>query len=622
MKHIYLLLILVMVFCLSACSSEETTADKERDAVIVHTEDVLLGNMPIYLHAVGSVKADRTVHIQSRAPGELLEILVQDGDDVHEGQVLFKIDKAPLEVALTSANASLQSNRAQLKKAKDDLARIVQLRKNGFASDDQHEQAQIRVDMFNAALKADEANVHNARLNLSYADIKAPITGKIGSINSDVGNYISPGQPILTTLEDTNSVRIDFAIPESQLIPLRESYKRGNVPVRATTSSGIQVEGLLTFLGNVNTSTGTILVTAKFDNKDNALWIGQFVEVEITLDILENVMIVSEKAVTLGPNGLFVYVINDGKANLRLIESTIEEGGKRVVSRGLNVGDKIVVDGHVRLFDNAMVSIANEEETSSPAQVPSYAPTSLFADEVKELDSPITENIEINSIAPEDNEIIDTVIEIEETTPLQELLPIEEPTLEELPLIQEVEQESEEKVDLHIFNNLDIPKSSEMENLDVFDSQHVNDEIPTFEHPETNGINGTLQEIPANIIEQNIPTQSQDTTEVYSENNPNIESQALMESILANQEAENIEVFEYTDTVEMPTLLEVTEITQEDENTVLAIPSPVESEVNRVLEEKGTSISKPLSGGIDLSTKTILGEQAHLPTTQKPNNVE
>ncbi len=365
MKKVYLFITILSTFFLTACSNDEE-AKNNRPATIVHTENVHVGDMPINLHAVGSVKADKTVHLQSRTHGELLEILVKDGDIVNEGQVLFRIDKAPLEAALAGANASYRSNRAQLTKAKDDLDRILQLSKSGFASDDQQEQAKMRVDMLSAALKADDANIKNARLNLSYADIKAPIAGKIGAINTDVGNYISPGQPILTTLEDTSSMKIDFAIPESELVSLRESFKRGTIPVQATTGSNIVVEGVLTFLGNVNPATGTIQVTARFDNKDNALWVGQFVDVLITTDILKDVNIVSEKAVTLGPNGLFVYVINDNIAELRLIESHIEESGRRVVSSGLNGNEKIVVDGHVRLFDGAQVEIANASHINAP----------------------------------------------------------------------------------------------------------------------------------------------------------------------------------------------------------------------------------------------------------------
>ncbi len=608
MKRAYLLITILSTLFLSACSSDEDANKDSKPATIVHAEDVYIGDMPIYLHAVGSVKADRTVHIQSRTPGELLEILVKDGDIVSEGQVLFRIDKAPLEAALAGANASYQSNRAQLVKARDDLSRISQLSKSGFASDDQQEQAKMRVDMLNAALKADDANIKNARLNLSYADIKAPIDGKIGSINSDIGNYISPGQPILTTLEDTTSVKIDFAIPESELTALRASYNRGIVPVQATTGAGVVVEGVLTFLGNVNPATGTIQVTARFENNDNALWVGQFVDVLITTNILKDVKIVSEKAVTLGPNGLFVYVIDNNIAKLRLIESSVEEGGRRVVSAGLNGNEKIVVDGHVRLFDGAHVEIANN--TQSPSQNTSNRANDNFINTNIQEITPIAEEKEI---IDEPVAEINTPIE-EATSPLMEIVaeprpePIAEPVAEVIAesvteVIAEPVTEIAEPVQTPTYT---APQS--------FTSQGLESNDGVFRERIVEQNAELIQDLSPLMIEEGansttLPLDTLNSFEEFIKTEEGVEETPL--------ESKSTTIFENIEEIQSAKLEEITV-----EENVIANSTSISSEVAKAINEKQNSITTPITGKIDLSTKTVFGGQSYFAPFPKAETTE
>ncbi len=363
-KIFYIFPLILSSMFLAGCSNNEEQAvvAKEPQAISVAVVDVERGDVPVYIHAVGNIKATESVQIVSRTGGELLEIFVSEGDNVKKGDPLFSLDKKPLEVALQAANAGLQSNTIQLKKAEDDLERVMELSKVGSVSTDQIEQVTTQVNLLQTAIKVDRANVENATLNLSYADIKAPISGRIGAINIDKGNLLSAGQPVLTSIDNIETVEVTFYVPERYLAALLQGKKdHETMPVKATTVDGIEAMGELTFIGNVSPSTSTVMLKAEFANSENMLWVGQFVDIAVTVDILEDVMIVPEKAVALGPEGPIVYTIKNNEATLEKVEIGFEEGGYTVISSGIKDRDTVVVDGHVKLFDGAKVTIINNK---------------------------------------------------------------------------------------------------------------------------------------------------------------------------------------------------------------------------------------------------------------------
>ncbi len=353
----YFALPLFLALALVGCSEEkEVTVAEEAPAVLVNIAQVERADVPVYIHGVGSVSASETVYIQARTGGELLDVFVEEGD------MLFSLDKKPLEMALKAAKAGLQSNTIQLEKAQDDLERITKLSKVGSVSTDQIEQVTAQVNLLQTAILVDKVNIENASLNLSYAEITAPISGRVGTINTDIGNLVAPGQPILTNIDSINSMEVSFQVPEKHLAALQKAQKEHEViPVFITTVDGSKIEGALSFIGNISTQTGTVLLKAKFDNKEGKLWVGQFVDITVTVDVLENVFVVPEKAVALGPEGSVVYIVVNDEAMLKKVKVSVEEGGYSVIESGVKARDKVVVDGHVRLYDGAKISVLEEK---------------------------------------------------------------------------------------------------------------------------------------------------------------------------------------------------------------------------------------------------------------------
>ncbi len=356
-----LILISAMSLAIMGCSGNEE-AVKEVPPALVNVEEVVLADVPVYIRAVGTINAHSNVGIFGRTNGELLEIIAKEGAFVEAGDVLFRLDTKALNVALNAAQASLESNKAQLKKAKDDLARSQKLSKSGFTTEEQLQQARTNVAVLEAGIKVAQSNVENAELNIDYAEIKAPISGRVGSINVDQGSLISPYQQQLTSVSDIDTMTVEFALPERYLRLLRDQEKVKAIKVVATTADGTIADGILTFIDDIDTRTGTFNVKADFDNSEQNLWAGQYVNVQVEMDILEQVRNVPEKAVSLGPDGPFVYVVENNEALLRLVETDIEEAGRIVIESGVEAGEKVVVDGHVRLYDKAKVSVVAKGE--------------------------------------------------------------------------------------------------------------------------------------------------------------------------------------------------------------------------------------------------------------------
>ncbi len=355
MKKIYSFIVLALF--LTACSGDEAevTEVQEIPPALVVTEVVTLADVPVYIRAVGNVEAQSSVSIIARTGEELLETLVSEGDMVDANTVLFRQQTTQLEVDLRSAQASLDMSRASLAKAQSDLRRNNELASQGFASTSQLEQLRLAVTNAEVSIEVAEANIERIELALSYADITTPIEGRVGAISADEGNILMAGSA-LTTVSNIDNVSVTFAVPERYLSSLRAEAELGVVPVFATTIDGLVVEGVLTFIDNVSTLSGTFNAKAEFANEDHTLWVGQFVDINVQMELLEDVTIVPEKAVSLSVDGPFVYIVENDVAMLRLVETGIEEDGMIVVNSGLEAGENVVVDGHVRLFDNARVA--------------------------------------------------------------------------------------------------------------------------------------------------------------------------------------------------------------------------------------------------------------------------
>lgn len=360
-----LLLPLVALCFLSACSGGNDDEKKEAPAALVKTEESTTSDVPYAIKAVGITQANSTVIIVPRVSAELKEILISDGDFVEEGQLLFVLDKSLAELTLKKATANLAFERQRLRKSESDLKKSEQLTQGGYASSSAYEEALVGVAGLRASVQVAEASLEEAKLNLSYCEIRSPISGKASDIKVDRGNLVSPAASQLLIVEQLSPAIISFSIPERYLPDIRAYMDSVYFKTLVTAKSGEKLEGEITYIGTVESITGTIPMKATFANADSQLWPGEFVNVELQITTHENVVTVPSRAVTIGPDGPFVFVIGeDLKVEYRVVTPGVEYGGLTVISTGLESGEKVVLEGHVRIVDGTPVRLF-EEPTST-----------------------------------------------------------------------------------------------------------------------------------------------------------------------------------------------------------------------------------------------------------------
>ena len=305
--------LLASILLTAGCSSgekQQAGPAAPRAALVTVTESIQT-DMPVNLSAVGTVEPSASVNVVSRTAGELLEVLVDDGEFVKEGQLLFVIDKKPAEIALHKVQAQLESDKAKLAKAEDDLARSQKLTKGGFTSAAQNDEARVAAVGYRAAVKADEAAVEQAQLDLSYCEIRAPMAGRAGAIQVDKGNYVPKESKTLLTIDAIQPVTVTFSVPERYIMAVRGLSSGSDLKVTAQPKLGKAAEGVLTFVGNVDSSTGTVPLKATFPNENGLMWPGEYVEIKLQLAVLKDSVAVPSRAVIIGPDGPFVYVVKE-----------------------------------------------------------------------------------------------------------------------------------------------------------------------------------------------------------------------------------------------------------------------------------------------------------------------
>ena len=382
--------LLASILLTAGCSSgekQQAGPAASRAALVTVTESIQT-DMPVNLSAVGTVEPSASVNVVSRTAGELLEVLVDDGEFVKEGQLLFVIDKKPAEIALHKVQAQLESDKAKLAKAEDDLARSQKLTKGGFTSAAQNDEARVAAVGYRAAVKADEAAVEQAQLDLSYCEIRAPMAGRAGAIQVDKGNYVPKESKTLLTIDAIQPVTVTFSVPERYIMAVRGLSSGSDLKVTAQPKLGKAAEGVLTFVGNVDSSTGTVPLKATFPNENGLMWPGEYVEIKLQLAVLKDSVAVPSRAVIIGPDGPFVYVVKEVPsqddparkeliAQYRLVTSGTENEGMTVVTKGLDAGEAVVMEGHVRLSDGIKVRLP--EDAKPAAGTPAARPADTGA---------------------------------------------------------------------------------------------------------------------------------------------------------------------------------------------------------------------------------------------------
>ena len=320
--------------------------------------------VPVSLHGIGNVEPVASVAVRSRVAGPIQKVHIADGAEVARGQALFTIDPEPFRIALARAESELARDSALLKKAQDDAARYETLVAKEYVTREQYEAAVAQSASLAATIRTDEAAVHDAKLDLSYCTIAAPITGRAGNVTLREGNLVRASEdPPLVTIVQLRPINVAFALPEKHLAAIRARNAAGPLVVtareRGEGSGGHR--GRLTFVDNtVDRATGTIRLKAEFANDDRGLWPGQFVEVDLALAEQADAVLVPSAAIQVGQQGSFVFVVgDDGTAAVRPVTVDRTVGDDTVVASGLQGGETVITDGQIRVVPGAKV-VASE----------------------------------------------------------------------------------------------------------------------------------------------------------------------------------------------------------------------------------------------------------------------
>jgi len=357
-----LVLLALLIAALGACSDGKKQQGQARRAVPVTVAEVRAGDLPVSLTAVGNVEPFQSAAVRTQVGGLIVEQRVRDGQEVAAGDVLFVLDQRPFQAALKEAMSKLERDQALLKKAEDDFNRYTGLKQKDVVSQQQFDQASTDAKSLRASIKLSEVQIEQARLQMDYSVIKAPFAGRVGSVLVNVGNVIKANDDRnLLVLNQIQPIYVSFSVPEQHLPAI--SSRLGGAPLEVTASVAGDDEhpeqGRLASVDNtVDRTTGTIKLKGLFDNKDKLLWPGQFAKVTLNLANRSNVITVPASAVQQGLQGDFVYVVGaDNTAQFRLVQTDGVVGDRIVIAKGLAPGDRVVVDGHVRLAPGTPMEI-------------------------------------------------------------------------------------------------------------------------------------------------------------------------------------------------------------------------------------------------------------------------
>ena len=315
--------------------------------------------IPIRLSAIGTGRAFQTVSVESQVAGIVKEVHYQQGQFVHKGDLLITLDKDPFIAALEQAQAALARDKAQAQLSQADLKRSEKLYKQGIVSQEQYDQSLATSTAAQATVRADEAAIRTAKIQLSYCSVYAPISGVTGA------QLVSPGAavkandvPVLVVINQVSPIYVTFSVPQQYLEPIKKAMARSRLRVQATPPGDSAAEnGLLTFVNNtVDASTGTIQLMATFPNPDHHLWPGQFGNVSLRLGEQPNVLVVPSEAVQTGQQGDYVFVVKPDKTvEVRPLKVGLTAKDQTEVLQGLSAGETVVTDGQVRLVSGTKV---------------------------------------------------------------------------------------------------------------------------------------------------------------------------------------------------------------------------------------------------------------------------
>ena len=361
-----------MIFLSSGCTKKQEQA-RPAEEIPVKTGTAVKMDVPLNVSAIGTVQAYSTVNITSHVGGQITQVHVKEGQAIKKGQRLFNIDDREYQTALESARINLEKDRIQLEKEKTDARRYAELLKKDYVTKDEVEQTQNDVDVREATIKGDEADIKSAELNLSYCRITAPMDGRAGSILVNQGNIITANNNSdpLMVINQIQPIYIQFSVPEQYLAEIQAQLNfEPKVLISVPEKPAEIKEGQLTFLDNsIDTNTGTIKLKATFENADNTLWPGQFVNVTLVLGVNTGAIAVPSDAVQMSQDGNYIFVVKaDNTVESRNVTIGSEVGDQTEIMSGISIGEVVVTDGQLKLSEGARISIKNGTQAGSEAK--------------------------------------------------------------------------------------------------------------------------------------------------------------------------------------------------------------------------------------------------------------
>jgi multidrug efflux system membrane fusion protein len=379
---------LLAALLLTGCNSPKAQSAPAMPPVPVSVAVAAQESLPVDIRAIGSVEPFETVQVKSQIAGQLMSVHFTEGGNVNQGDLLFEIDPRPYRDALRQMEAALSRDQAQLRQAEANLARDTaqskfteadaarnqELSKLGVVARSQSDQIRANSDALLESMRADQAAIESARaaiesdksaidrakLDLTYCEIRSPISGRAGNLLVHAGNYVkSNGDTTLVVINRLRPIFVTFGVPEEKLAAIRQGDTVRKLPVQVTPqeSAGKVAQGVLSVIDNtVDTATGTIKLKATIPNEAGLLWPGQFVNVSLRLDTLRNAITVPAEAVQPGARGQFVYVVKpDQTVESRNVTVGATVGRKAIVETGVAPGETVVTDGQLRLYPGARI---------------------------------------------------------------------------------------------------------------------------------------------------------------------------------------------------------------------------------------------------------------------------
>ncbi len=370
------------VFTLFSCSSGEKKQQAAGRAVPVLAVPAKIQTLPLVVRAVGNVEPIASVSVKPQVGGTVVAQPVHDGADVAKGDLLFRLDPRPYELAIRESQAKLDRDKALLVKAEEDLKRYAELKTKNVVAQSQYDETYSQAKTLEGTIRLNEATLARSRLDLEYSEIRAPIAGRVGSVLLTVGNVVAANDDrVMCVINQINPIFISFSVPERYLPAIRAQAAKGGLTVSAVPAGEEKQPPVVAQLSSVDNAvdskTGSIRLKAVSQNADHRLWPGQFVRVGLGLDTLKDAVVIPTRAVMDGLKGPYVYVVKeDGLVDARTITPGPIVEDLTAVDKGLEAGEMVVVDGQVRLAPGTKaevkpatdVVVAGEKDKTEAAQ--------------------------------------------------------------------------------------------------------------------------------------------------------------------------------------------------------------------------------------------------------------